>query len=192
MKKLFFPMLYVAFLIPVLVFGQEALKYEDIIDVQGVSKEELFLRAKFWFAESYNGYNALFQLENNLQLEDEENGVIIGHAAMKYEPSYLVGNQMTRGIITYMIKLSTKEGRYRYEITDFLHDPYAFAGNTLQKYSAGQITNDEENPNPTVMKGWSNKVWKDIKSQIESEVSSLVSSLASEMNNPVESEEDDW
>ncbi|MGB1050834.1 MAG: DUF4468 domain-containing protein [Chitinophagales bacterium] len=186
MKNLFFQMLYMAFLIPVLVCGQETLTYEEVIQVESMSKEELFNRAKFWFVASYNSYNDV------LQLEDKENGVIIGKANIKYEPSFLSGSGTTRGVVSYMIKVSTKEGRYKYEITDFFHDPYD-KSNTISRYSVGMITNDEENPNPKAMaKGWSNKVWKDIKSQIESEMSLLIISLTSEMNKPVESEEDDW
>ena len=166
------------------VFGQEPLTYTEVVQVDSVSQNELYNRAKLWFATAYNSANDVLQIDN------KEEGEIIGKAIMKYNPNVFMGMEQTKGSIKYTIKIFVKEGRYKYEITDFIHDPY---GNQQGKSSMGLITTDKECPNPKPMaKGWSNKVWDDIKTQIEANVTSLIASLKEEMTKTTESKKDDW
>ncbi|GAB4199695.1 MAG: DUF4468 domain-containing protein [Bacteroidia bacterium] len=166
------------------VFGQEPLAYTEVVQVDSVSKNELYNRAKVWFATTYNSVNDVLQIDN------KEEGMLIGKAIMKYEPNVFTGSEQTKGNIKYTIKIFVKDGRYKYEITDFIHDPY---GNQYGKSSMGLITTDKECPNPKPMaKGWSNKVWNDIKSQIEDNVTSLINSLKQGMSKRPESKKDDW
>ncbi len=164
------------------VYGQEPLTYTEVVQVDSVSKSELFNRAKLWFATAYNSANDVLQIDN------KEEGEIIGKANMNYTPTVFSGGYTIKGSIKYTIKIFVKEGRYKYEITDFIHDPY---GN--QDGNMGLITTDKENPNPKPMaKKWSNKVWDDIKTQIEQNMITLIVSLKDGMAKTTESKKDDW
>ena len=166
------------------IFGQEPLTYTEVIQVDSISQNELYNRAKLWFTTTYNSANDVLQMDN------KESGQIIGKAIMKYNPTVFSGSEQTKGSIKYTIKIFVKEGRYKYEISDFIHDPY---GNQYGKSSMGLITTNEECPNPKPMaKKWSNKVWRDIKNQIENNMTSLVLSLKKGMMKQAETETDDW
>lgn len=166
------------------VLGQDPLTYTEVVQVDSISAIELYSRAKFWFVTAYNSANDVLQMDN------KENGEIIGKAIMKYNPNVFVGSETTKGNIKYTIKIFVKDGRYKYEITDFIHDPY---GNQYGKSSMGLITTDKECPNPpTKAKAWSNKVWDDIKSQIDGNMKLLILSLKGQMIKKSESKKNDW
>jgi len=166
------------------LFGQEKLTYSEVVQTDSISQNELYNRAKLWFATTYNSANDVLQMDN------KEEGQLIGKAILKYNPNVLSGSEQTKGNINYTIKIFVKNGRYKYEITDFIHDPY---GNQYGKYSMGVITTSEECPNPKPMaKGWSDKVWKDIKSQIETNMNSLIPSMKQGMKKKTETKKSDW
>jgi hypothetical protein len=166
------------------VFGQEPLTYTEVVQVDSVSKTELYNRAKLWFATVYNSANDVLQMDN------KESGEIVGKAILKYNPTVFSGSEQTKGNIKYTIKVFVKDGRYKYEITDFIHDPY---GNQYGKSSMGLITTEKECPTPKPMaKAWSNKVWDDIKNQIDSNMKSLIVSLKGDMSKKSESKKSDW
>lgn len=183
MKK-FVTLILVLITINAKLFGQEPLSYSEVVQVNDVLKNELFNRAKLWFATTYNSANDVLQIEN------KEEGELIGKAILKYEPNILSGSEQLKGNIRYTIKIYVKDGRYKYEITDFTHDPY---GNMYGKKSMGLITTDMENPNPLPLsKGWSNRVWNDIKSQIDIPIVGIIDNLKKEMIKKTESKNNDW
>jgi len=164
--------------------GQEPLTYTEVVQVDSISQNELYNRAKLWFATIYNSSNDVIQVDN------KEGGEFIGKAILKYIPNIHSGNEQTKGNIKYTIKIFVKEGRYKYIITDFIHDPY---GNHFGKSSMGLITTEKDCPKPKPMaKGWSNKVWADIKTQIETNMISLIANLKESMSKTTESKNDDW
>jgi CspA family cold shock protein len=79
------------------------------------NKNELFLRAREWFAKTYKSSM------NVIQMEDKENGKIIGKALLKVFMTTFVDSQLESGFINYSISIYIKDGRYKYEITDFYH-----------------------------------------------------------------------
>lgn len=167
------------------VFGQTALEYSEVIQVDSASQNELYNRAKIWFATNYNSAVDVLQMDN------KDEGQIIGKAVIKYEPTVFQGSEQTKGSIKYTIKIYLKDGRYKYEISDFIHDP---VGNQYgAKTSLGLITTDEEYPNPKPMaRNWNNKVWKDIKNQIAINIAPLIASLKQDMEKQPETKTDDW
>lgn len=180
MKKL----LVLLVLLPMLSFGQERLTYTNVVKVDSISKNELYNRAKLWMASAYNSSNDVIQIGN------KEEGQIIGKASIKYLSRVFVGSATTGGYIKYTIKIFVKEGRYKYEITDFIHDPRSRS--SYPPVSMGLITTDPDCPRPTSMVKWSNKVWRDIKTQIAETVVPLVRNLKKDMSLPAETKNDDW
>jgi hypothetical protein len=152
-----------------------------------LSSNELYLRARAWFAESYRS------AQDVIQMDDKENGKIIGKGNIRYTSRIFVGSEGTKGWIRYTISIQVKDGRYRYEITDFYHE-----GNPLNsggQFSFGLITNDTECPykiGSMTGKGWRNKVWNDIKETIKKNILSLTESIKIAMGKPAKNKETDW
>jgi len=84
--------------------------------MEGVSKDDLFDRAKNWFTENFRDANSV------LQVDDKENGQLVGRAIMKYNPNILMSRDMFKGSIWYLVKITTRDGRYKYEVTSFTHE----------------------------------------------------------------------
>lgn len=169
-------------------FSQETSKeliYTNVVKLDSITKaNELYSIAKSWFAEKYNS------AQDVIQLDDKENGKIIGKGKFKYNSNVFSYSNGTKGYISYTISIAVKDGRYKYEIKNFIHE-----GNSLNPGGAaslGLITADEECPCTISTKGWRKKVWDDIKKQIEDCVSPIISSLNSYMEKGVIKKEEKW
>jgi hypothetical protein len=90
--------------------------YSDVVHVDSFSsKLELFSRAKEWFTKTYKSSTSV------IQMEDREDGKIIGKGLLKVYMTTILGSKLESGYINYTISIYTKDGRYKYEITDFYH-----------------------------------------------------------------------
>jgi hypothetical protein len=104
----------------------KAIDYNEVIQVDSVPKEELYSRALEWFAETYKASKSV------IQMEDKENGKIVGKALMKvYHRS--LGTDYPSGHINYTLSIQFKDGRYRYSFHDFYHSG---VGNTIPDYGS--------------------------------------------------------
>lgn len=82
-----------------------------VVEVKDVSKDQLFLRSKTFFVNTFKSANEV------IQLEDKEEGIIIGKGTSKLMISGGLGVYI--GIwMSYSIKVQSKEGRYKFEIYD--------------------------------------------------------------------------
>lgn len=89
--------------------------YSEIVYVDSLTnKHELFVRAREWLAKVYRSSTDV------IQMEDKENGIIVGKALVEVFFKYL-GLDAPGGYIHYTISIYTRDGRYKYEITDFYH-----------------------------------------------------------------------
>lgn len=117
--------------------------FTEVVECPGQSKQAIFNTARQWFFTSYN------QFEDLLIMEDQ--GQIIGRASIKYH-----GDKKSKGAISFTVKITVIEGKYQYEISNFVHK----AG----EYSFGLVTN-LSNP-PKLWKGvrenWCYRTWTDI------------------------------
>jgi len=133
MKKLF--VVYVLIVLSMsTVFGKKEIpklpidsqtnkiSYTEVVYVDSLTKkQELFSRAREWFAKTFNSST------NVIQMEDKESGKIIGKALIQV---YHKGLVMTYkwGYINYTISVYIKDGRYKYELTDFYHSGQSNTG----------------------------------------------------------------
>ncbi len=87
--------------------------YTGVVSVDSASKkDDLFQRTKLWFVENYTSANDV------IQMEDKENGIIVGKGY--FEEMWQVTFYASMKVKVYhTIKMYVKDGRYRYEITDF-------------------------------------------------------------------------
>jgi hypothetical protein len=79
-----------------------------------VSKIELYKRAKLWLVDSYKSCT------NVIQLDDNENGVIIGKGFFEEDMCKLGCEHI---IVWQVIKIQIKDGRYKFEFSDFRIKP---------------------------------------------------------------------
>ena len=100
--------------------------YTEVVYVDSLAnKQELFSRAREWFAKAYKSSTKV------IQMEDKESGKLVGKALMKVYFKERIGNRyLPGGYINYTISIYIKDGRYKYEITDFYH--------------TGEYVNDED------------------------------------------------
>lgn len=90
--------------------------YSEAVFVDSLTnKQELFSRTREWFAKTYKSST------NVIQMEDKENGKIVGKALMQVYHKGLFSELYESGYINYTISIYIKDGRYKYEITDFYH-----------------------------------------------------------------------
>jgi hypothetical protein len=88
--------------------------YTEVVSVDTLSnKQELFSRAREWFAKAYKSSKSV------IQMEDKESGKIVGKALMPIFFKYM--GLQPGGNINYTISVYLKDGKYKYEITDFYH-----------------------------------------------------------------------
>jgi hypothetical protein len=93
--------------------------YQAVVMVPGASKAELYSRAREWVATEFRS------AKDVVQMDDKEAGKLVARGfvpkrigSVSARPS--AGNQFWR-----TIKIYVKDGRYRYEITDFaIESPY--------------------------------------------------------------------
>jgi hypothetical protein len=174
-------LLVLIFIMPTcLINAQEVLTFTDVVQEENVSSDNLYNRAKLWFASAYKSSNDVLQVEN------KQEGMLIGKGAISYNSTFLSGMNTTVGNVNYLIKIFVKDGRYKYEVTDFIHHGASA--------SFGLLTTDENYPRNTKKMAlkWENRVWNDIKNQVNLEVSSLIPSIKEGMRKPIASEKEDW
>lgn len=102
--------------------------YTEVVYLDSLSdKNELFSRAREWFAKAYKSST------NVIQMEDKENGKIVGKASLQvYHNAW--GMTSEAGYINYTISIYMKDGRYKYEITNFHHTGQYNNGNKIPDY----------------------------------------------------------
>lgn len=183
------------------------LTYSEVVQAEGVSKEELYNRAKLWMA------SAFVDSDEVLRDENRDGGYIMVKPLMEYNPRIFSGSANTKGYISYELNITVKDGRYKYTLSNFRHKPtqlnlpdatrigttYVATPVASEKQLAamrfGLITTEEEAPYIDRAKAtikWRNKVWADIKIQIDEYVQNLIPLIKDGMNNPAPSEEEDW
>lgn len=142
------------------------IKYSDVVKVDSVSSNILYLRAKEWFAHSF------VSAQNVIQFDDKETGKIIGKGLFKVN-TITLGNH-DAGNVKFTVEILVKDGRYKYIITDFWHDKglttIVTPGDlTLEKPGGGILSMGMEN-------------WRAIKYQTNKNTLLLINSLKKEMS----------
>jgi hypothetical protein len=91
------------------------LKYEEVVEVSGQSKDELYDKLRRFIALNYNSAN------NVIQLDDKESGNIIVKGLLSYDINW-------RGVSPYSsphtLDIKVKDERYKYKITCYGMESY--------------------------------------------------------------------
>src|SRR5690242_16930102 len=87
--------------------------YTDVVAVKGVSTAVLYKRAWAWFNTYYKNPTDV------IRESDSTKGVIVGKSRFKiFSAPDKKGFRTDAGLIMYTIKVSIREGRFKYEITE--------------------------------------------------------------------------
>jgi len=149
------------------------ISYTEVITVNdSASKNELFSRAKSCFVHLFKNS------KNVIQNEDKDSGIIIGKGNIKAYAKAL-GMTSDAGFVNFTITIACKDGRYKYTITDFVHE-----GTGSNMPSGGNLENES-------VRIWTNKQWKSMKLQTDAEIKNLISLIKSEMSKPTP-QNDKW
>lgn len=157
--------------------------YKEVVFVDSLSnKQDLFSRAREWFAKAYKSSTSV------IQMEDKESGKIVGKALIPVFYKYM-GSQ-PGGNINYTISIYLKDGKYKYEISDFYH-----TGINIGNYPLPDGGNCEKvMTEKKGMYGMSyNKTYELYLFQMDENIKSLVSDLKNYMKTKAtNTKKDDW
>lgn len=165
------------------VKAQEVYSFSEVVKVEDSQKQSksLYASAKMWFTQSFKNPKEV------IILDDSENTILVGRGNMPYKSKIFSGSAAREGYITFDVTIACKDGRYKYDITNFTH-----SGNTV---NYGLITNEETLPTMTGLlaggpKNYKIKVTNELKSSIDERIKPLIEHLKSSMEKPIATKED--
>ena len=173
---------FLLLLLSVNLFGQDKLSFLNVVEIEATQKD-LYNRAKVLIANLVKDPHTLVKIDNKDQ--------IIVSVNKKYFQKKFIwgGSATTEGFIEYNIEFNFKEGKFRYILSDFYHDPFSGSHNSF-----GLIT--ESATFPRKFKGMNSKKWNDL---IWNDLKLRCHSIAREIGSIIESEmlkkgtiEEDW
>lgn len=158
--------------------------YTEVVNVDStITKNQLFSKAREWFAKAYNSSI------NVVQMADKESGKIIGKALLSVKMKTVFNSDYDGGNINYTISVYLRDGKYKYEITDFYHEgAYTSSGTIPDGKSVVNMMN--------LNKGyWGNsyeKTYLYFLIQMDNKIKSLISDLKISMNTKTDNNGTDW
>lgn len=165
------------------VKAQEVYSFSEVVKVEDSQKQpkSLYASAKMWFTQSFKNPKEV------IILDDSENNILVGRGNMPYKSKIFSGSAAREGYITFDVTIACKDGRYKYDITNFTH-----SGNTV---NYGLITNEETLPTMTGLlaggpKNYKIKVTNELRSFIDARIKPLIEQLKSSMEKPIATKED--
>lgn len=136
--------------------------FSDVVACDGVTWEALYSQAQEWMFTSYNNF------EKTLQLDKE--GRVIGKASFKYSGK----NKKAEGVITYTVKITVLDGKYRYEASNFTH--------ISERTSFGLITKTSSPPRSVGEHNWCYREWIEMHDQVKGFVKNMTVDLKREIS----------
>ena len=203
MKKI---ILLFIMLIGISMSAQDKLTYSDVVQVDGISKDDLFNRSLVYLTTNFNnikkdrstvfhkGFNVVNQ---QVIMHDQSNGQIISKVQFNYNPEILTYSAQVIGIVEFTMSVFVRDGRYRYEVTDFIHTPTekAHFGKFYNNDSSSFVlldTNEFPNKVNKLNKSTKDKIYRDIVLQCKNYSEELVEGLKLSMTKAMSIENDDW
>lgn len=176
--------------------GQEPMSFEKVVydSDSSASMEDMFERSRKWFSNAFNSG------ESVIDLEDKENGVIIGKASFQYEPSKTMLGMAT-GRVDYKVTVYCKEARSKIIVSDFYHTSTFIKsdnfGNMHHQCSFGLIYKEAEQetgcPKMAFTKKTSNSALEEIRAKSILEASYLFETFEESVSGSIEIDKGgDW
>lgn len=164
-------------LITLTTFSQEPLKFTGVVKLADstISASQIYSSCISWFAVSYKDSQRV------LQQTDDENYRIIAKALFKTYRETAFGGTPAYGVVNYTIQIDCKDGKFRYEITNFIHDGNSNNANG-KVLSFGLLTTADDCPInfnawTECTKGQKLRVWNELKTQSTNYANELIKDL---------------
>jgi hypothetical protein len=88
--------------------------YEGVIDTKGISADELYHRINDWFHSYYKNPTEVIRQNDSVAHK------IVGKPRFRvFNPADKEGNRTDAGVTQYTITVAAKDGRFKYELTEF-------------------------------------------------------------------------
>ncbi len=162
--------------------GPAALGMTEVVAVDGATKDQLYSAALSWFGTGFTSAKA------TIDLSDSAGGHIIAKPEIAFEPASFFGGACAGGVVSYVVSIAVKDGRYKYEIGNFVH---SYRGVTCDGAGCnyGLITDSEWNGPTCARDRGDRKNWPKLQTIVRAEIQALISSLKPAMAKAAES---DW
>jgi hypothetical protein len=154
------------------------LSFDTVIVVNETDPDVIYSKVRIWVADNFKSAKEV------IQLEDKKTHVIVGNGTIRYD-GLGFGYQCFEGWISFSFKVQVKEGRFKFEMTDFVHDNSAGKSEDCE---LGKITTADGYSNWGLNKPFQNKTWDDVK--LKSKV--LFLQCSSELYKAISNESDNW
>lgn len=146
--------------------------YSEVIQVEGASQNDLYVRSKQFFAEAFKSANHV------IQMDEKDAGIIMGKGSAKV---YISNFGATSSfVVNFSIKLQSKDGRFKYELYDFSHDG---VGPLEQWFYKSNYYKKNGNPK---------KIQEQVKTQTLSIINDLIAAIKTNMQKPAVSSDEKW
>ncbi len=185
MKSLFISLLLIVIIslqlsaqLPTNEKGQ--IEFSEVVQVEGISKDDLFNNAVRWFAEAFKDAKEV------IQLKDKESGEVFGKGNFDFSNVALAFSCYS-GEITFTIQVLVKDGRYKVIMSDFIHKAVSNSQCDFGYISNGEFCTSNQGQQTK----WKVNICSDIKNDIQSTVNTLLASLKIAMNNTT-AIDDNW
>lgn len=157
--------------------------FTEIVEMPSMNKDALYSRAYEWFAKTFNSAQSV------IQMQDKENGKIVGKALIPVtvimevpldQPKF--STTINAGVVNYTLSISVKDGKYKYEVTDFFHNDRNESGfgsggdlsNEKPEWGKGGIDDPEGAP---IRDALNKSYWRQIKRQTDENIKALIENL---------------
>jgi hypothetical protein len=131
--------------------------YTGVLEVPGATQAQLYDRAYEWVVKNYGSAQSV------IQMQDKAAGKIIVKGRT---PAYFKGHEF--GWITHTLSFYVKDGKYKYDITDFAHNSDTYAYGHFEYI-------------PGAFKGLARKTWHEMKTSTDAEMLATAASIQTAM-----------
>ncbi|MBP9946337.1 MAG: DUF4468 domain-containing protein [Vicinamibacteria bacterium] len=152
--------------------GPVAIAVTEVVQTEGKSADQLYSAALAWFPTAFKSGKAV------LDVQDKAAGKLIGKAVERWEAPALLARTPLSGAVSYLVTIDVKDGRYRYTVGPFVHEPKTPPG-------YGTVTDDQQAPVSGVASSGSDKKnWTALQKLSRETAASLAESLRAAMAKP--------
>jgi hypothetical protein len=162
-------------LLEILPLKDGKVTYTEVVKVDTLlNKDEIYKRVKRWFVDTYKSGKDV------IQLDDKDNGEVIGKGnfSVLWQINFMGGMNIN---IWETIKINIKDGRYKYEITDFRAKYLSLGAQGVARQEIDMALEDWN-------KGRDDNN-KKVYPKIDTEVQTLINSLNKAVKTPIN---DNW
>jgi hypothetical protein len=147
--------------------------YSEVMEVQGVSKSDLYLRANTWLARAFKSAKSV------IDFQDKEAGKIIGKGRIGTLIKMPLSPKVESGDISITITLFCKDGKYKYVIDNLEHNAPNTTG-TGTWASVGPL--EKEKPKVGMLIRPSGMEWTALKIDADKSIKSLIEDMKKAMS----------